>query len=354
MGLGKDAVEKLRIVQVGLGGFGSRWLDVLHQANEVELAAVVDASAEARDRAVEKVGPVPACGSIAEAMSTVAAEAVLIVVPPALHEEVALAALDAGWHVLSEKPLADDLPAAARLLAATERAGRVFMVSQNYRWSAPIATLRHHLQSGLIGEMGAIRYTFNKAWDFGGWRATLPDVLLEDMTIHHVDLLRYLIGRNCAEVFASSYRPAWSWFSGHSAASVLLRFEGGPHVAYYGSWVGAGPQTTWTGTIEIDGAAGMLVLRDDQLTFYPRARPNGGEAEPQPLPLLTPPLTGQEESLARFVAAVREGTTPETSIHDNIQSFAIVCAALASARDGRPVAPATLLAEAVERTRATT
>src|SRR5436309_3874937 len=141
---------------------------------------------------MERLGDVPALSSIEEVVATVTADAALIVVPPALHEPVALTALAAGWHVLSEKPLADDLAAAYRLVAAVERTGLTFMVSQDYRWSAPVATLRHHLQAGLVGEIGAIRYTFNKAWDFGGWRATLPDVLLEDMTIHHADLLRYL------------------------------------------------------------------------------------------------------------------------------------------------------------------
>lgn len=342
-----STVEQLRVVQVGLGGFGSRWLEIVHGAPDVALAAVVDASAAARGAALERVGDVPAFASVEEAIAAVQADAVLIVAPPVAHEPVALAALRAGWHVLSEKPLADDMAAAARLVVAAERSGRVFMVSQDYRWSAPIATLRQHLRAGLIGEIGAIRYTFNKAWDFGGWRATLPDVLLEDMTIHHADLLRYLTGRECEEVYAQSYHPSWSWFAGNSAASALLRFAGGLHASYDGSWVGAGPQTTWTGTIAVDGAEGLLLLRDDRLTHYPRGRPNGGAAEGRPLPTLALPRERQHESLARFVAAVREGAPPETEIHDNIRSFAIVCAALASARAGRPVRPAALLDDAM-------
>ncbi len=139
-------MERLRLVQVGLGGFGSRWLEILHGTPEIELAAVVDPSAPARAAALERVGAVPAFDDVEAAIAAVRAEAVLIVAPPALHEPVALAALRAGWHVLSEKPLADSLQAAARLLVAAERAGRIFMVSQDYRWSAPIATLRHHLR----------------------------------------------------------------------------------------------------------------------------------------------------------------------------------------------------------------
>jgi len=337
----------LRIIQVGLGGFGLEWLDVLLGAEGVALAAVVDVSAEARASAGERAGGVPAFVSIDEALATVPSDAALVVVPPEMHEPVALAALNAGRHVLSEKPLADDLAAAARLVAAVERTGRTFMVSQDYRWSAPVATLRHHLRSGLIGEPGDIRYTFNKAWDFGGWRATLPDVLLEDMTIHHVDLLRYLTGLECEELYARSYHPAWSWFAGNSAAAVLLRFAGGVHVTYSGNWVGAGLQTSWTGTIEVEGAGGLVRLHDDALTFYPRGEPNGPGALGQPLPLLEMPRERQDEALARFVAAVRSGATPETDIRDNIKSFAIVCAALASARANRPVRPADLIVEAM-------
>jgi len=292
-------------------------------------------------------------GSIEEAVATVTADAALIVVPPALHEPVALAAMAAGWHVLSEKPLAHDLAAAYRLVAAVERTGLTFMVSQDYRWSAPVATLRHHLQAGLVGEIGAIRYTFNKAWDFGGWRATLPAVLLEDMTIHHADLLRYLTGRDCEEVYAQSFRPSWSWFAGNSAASVLMRFGGGLHVAYSGSWVGAGPQTSWTGTIEIEGAEGLLVLQDDEVTHYrrgkpnsdPRGKPNGDAVEGRPLPTRPLERERQDEALARFVAAVRDGPIPETGIHRHLPSPAIGCAALAPARSGPPVRMADLLAD---------
>jgi len=347
MGTTDTTVGALRITQVGLGGFGMEWLDVLLGADGVALAAVVDVSAEARTAARERGGGVPAFVVIEEALAAAPSDAVLIVVPPEMHEPVALAALRAGRHVLSEKPLAGDLAAAARLVAAVERTGLTFMVSQDYRWSEPVATLRHHLRSGLIGAPGAIRYTFNKAWDFGGWRATLPNVLLEDMTIHHVDLLRYLIGLECEELYARSYRPAWSWFAGNSAAEVLLRFADGVHATYSGSWVGAGPQTSWTGTIEVEGARGLVRLHDDALMFYPRGEPNGLGAPGQPLPLVELPRSRQDEALARFVAAVRSGATPETDIRDNIKSFAIVCAALASARANRPVRPADLIAAAM-------
>jgi len=332
---------------VGLGGFGMEWLDVLLGADGVALAAVVDASAEARVSAQARAGDVPAFSSIDEALAAVPSDAVLVVVPPAMHEPVALAALHAGRHVLSEKPLAGDLASAARLVTVVEQTGLTFMVSQDYRWSAPIATLRHHLRSGLIGAPGAIRYTFNKAWDFGGWRATLADVLLEDMTIHHVDLLRYLTGLECEDLYARSYHPAWSWFAGNASAEALLRFAGGVHAAYSGSWVGAGPQTSWTGSIEVEGAEGLVRLHDDALTFYPRGEPNGPGASGRALPLLELPRARQDEALARFVAAVRLGATPETDIRDNIKSFAIVCAALASARTNRPVRPADLIAEAM-------
>jgi len=171
------------------------------------------------------------------------------------------------------------------------------------------------------------------------------------MTIHHADLLRYLTGRECEEVYAQSYRPSWSWFTGNSAAAALLRFAGGLHVNYKGSWVGTGAQTTWTGTIAVEGTEGLLLLQDDRLTHYPRGRPNGGEVEARPLPVPALPRERQHESLARFVAAVRESTRPETGIHDNIHSFAIVCAALASARAVRPVQPAALLDEAMAAAR---
>ena len=88
------------------------------------------------------------------------------------------------------------------------------MVSQNYRWRDHVETVRRRSPTGVIGELGYVTLAFHRGHRFGGWREQLPDVLLEDMSIHHFDLLRHLTGRNCRRHLRPSFHPHWSWFCG--------------------------------------------------------------------------------------------------------------------------------------------
>lgn len=72
--------------------------------------------------------------SLAEALETVDADAVLVTVPLRAHAPVAIAALNAGKHVLVEKPFAEHIPEAREVVEAAKAAGKTLMVSQNYRF----------------------------------------------------------------------------------------------------------------------------------------------------------------------------------------------------------------------------
>ena len=102
----------MRVIQVGLGFWGASWTDVVRAAPGVELAGVVDAAPAARRpgargaraRARARRSPL-----LDEALADLDADAVVIVTPPSSHGDLAIAALEAGRHVLVEKPLAPTL-----------------------------------------------------------------------------------------------------------------------------------------------------------------------------------------------------------------------------------------------------
>ena len=111
----------LRIVQVGVGGYGATWLQtVLAAPDRATYVGLVDVDGAALAAAATETGvPADRCfHSLGAALSTVAADAVLCIVPPAHHESVIVPALEAGLHVLSEKPIADTPAAMRRILAA--------------------------------------------------------------------------------------------------------------------------------------------------------------------------------------------------------------------------------------------
>lgn len=332
----------VRFILLGTGFFGRKWLETLKAHPDCALAAVISRTPERAAATAAELGlPAPAFASLDEACPRVAADAALVTLPQALHRDAIVSALRHGLHVLTEKPLALDMAEGSAILeAARARRDRWVMVNQNFRWRAPIQVLRRALLAGEIGQPQTILYECamdNRRATVGGWREALPDPYLQDMAIHHFDLLRYLTGREAEEVFVRAFRPSWTWFAGRPAAAGFLRF-GDVAVSYSGTFAARGRETLPEGSITLTGERGTLRLDErGEVTLH-----RDGRATALPRPAL--PREDLAATLDQFVAAVRGRTQPETRLEDNLKSFAIVCAALESSQTGRPVAVPPLLA----------
>ncbi len=92
-----------------------------------------------------------ACASLAEALSVPDVAAVTIATPPLTHAALALEAIDAGKHVLCEKPFAADAAEARRVLAAAERSGLVHVMGTEFRYDAGQALLARAVADGIVG-----------------------------------------------------------------------------------------------------------------------------------------------------------------------------------------------------------
>jgi predicted dehydrogenase len=136
---------------------------------DVEVVALVDPSAERR---LQRQGDWPnatAFSSIDElAASGLALDAVELLVPIVLHEEGAITCLNAGWHVNLQKPLANDLASAQRILDGATRNQRVLRVMENYLFYEPLVKLKETLSSGVIGEVSSYHVKM-VASGRGGW-----------------------------------------------------------------------------------------------------------------------------------------------------------------------------------------
>lgn len=332
----------VRFLLLGAGYFGRKWLETLKAHPDCTLAGVISRAPEQAAATCATLGlPAPAFASLEEACHRVAADVALVTVPQALHRDAILSALHHGLHVLTEKPLAMDMAEASAILeAARAHPDRCVMVNQNFRWRAPAQALRGALLAGEIGRPAAILYECamdNRRATVGGWRESLPDPFLQDMAIHHFDLLRYLTGREAVEVFVRAFRPSWTWFAGRPAAAGLLQF-GDVAVSYSGTFAARGRETLPEGAITLTGEGGTLRLDErGEVTLH-----RDGRATRMPRPAL--PREDLATSLEHLLGALRTGTRPETGLGDNVKSFAIVCAALESSRTGRPVAVPPLLA----------
>lgn len=337
----------LRILQVGIGGHGKTWMTVLQRettdGDVIRLVGVADPSPWARTVAEEDGIPATQIfTSLEEALRFVDCDVVLVVTPPATHREVVSAALLAGKDVLCEKPLAPTLADARALADLAAERGRTLMVSQNYRYNAPVRALQRMIASGEVGTPLAVELTFRKdtwrLWPEDNFRFTMAHPLLVDMSIHHLDLIRAVTGRNAASIAVESWRLPDSPFQGDAALAALIRLEGDLPVVYRGSWSGVGPQTTWNGDWRILTDRGRLIWNgwlgdadEDQILWH--------EFGAAPVLLRQERLRweGLEGSLHAFVEAVTAGTTPETSAVDNLHSLAMLYAGVESADRGGSV-----------------
>lgn len=323
----------MKVIQVGIGGMGNVWLTTVQESPNVEFAALVeiDEGIVEAQRVRHALNDIPVFRSLPEALAAVQAGGVINVTPPQFHEEVSVAALEAGIPVLSEKPLAHTFESAQRIVDTAVETGELHMVAQNYRYKRPIQTLKQTLASGQWGVVGSASVEFFRGPHFGGFREEMPYPLIIDMSIHHFDLMRYLLDSDPVAVFGKSWNPPWSWFRGDASAAVTLSFEEDVVVAYNGSWCSQGREISWNADWRFECSEGVVVMQDDQV--YAQAT---GE-EPMLIPPVDMALEGQAYLLDEFYRAVTFGEPAGTTCQDNIRSLGIVFDVVQSFETGQVV-----------------
>lgn len=345
----------LPVVLVGAGLMGQKWMHTLASSADVDLVGLVDLDQElAHSAAAQLGGGDLAIGtSVADVAARTGARAVINVTVPQAHVPVTLEAAFAGLAVLCEKPLAPTVAEALVIVAAQEATGQLVVTSQNRRFYDSLAAYREAVSE--IEPLALLTTDYAKEAHFPGFRETMRHPLLVDMAVHAFDVSRYLLRQNPVSVWCETYNPAWSWFEGDSIATAVFEFEGGVRYRYTGSWTTRGLLTSWNGewrasgehgTATWDGERDVEVERADAT----RSLPGTGSSIITSSGLSRPMGAGGPEeiagSLADFVDALRTGRTPESEVHSNVHSLAMVEAATRSADTGERVLIADMLEEA--------
>lgn len=340
--------QPLRVVVVGAGNMGRRWIAIAEESPAFELVGVVDIFTDGAREAVDGVGrsDLPVAGTLEEMLQQVETDAVANVTIPAAHFDVTRAALARGLHVVSEKPAAATLAESLALAAASELHDRLFVVSQSRRHNSQLHELKSQVSA--FGRVGIATTEFFKAPHFGGFRDEMAHPLLVDMAIHPFDSARFLLDADPVAVYCEEYNPAWSWYRGDAAATAIFEMTGGARYIYTGSWASPGAETSWNGAWRVSGEGGSAVWN--------------GDDRPQSDPVSAAQIEdlrhgGVSEALHSFAGAVRTAEACSGEVHENILSLAMVEAAVISAQRGQRVriddvleeARAHAIASAVER-----
>ncbi len=332
--------DKLRLIQCGTSGWGKTWWsNYTTKSPDFDLVAIVDVVPKALQEAGDAIGLPPERRflSLEEAIAKVPADAVLTATPPAVHPVHAKLAIEHGLHVLTEKPIADTIDNAKMMVQLAAEHRRQLVVGQGYRYRPFVQKMKQLIADQTAGEFGHGHIDFYIPADFtGSFRETMEFPLLVDMAIHHMDLIRYVTGRDVVKVTAQTFNPNWSWYQHHAGLKMLLELEGGLPFSYSGDWSAIGQPTSWNGNWRLQCAAGSIHLVDDKVSL---ARCEKWSKNPTIEAIDSPALEFNDQAalLANFAKAIRTGTPAETSGQDNLGSFGAVIAGVISAREGRTV-----------------
>jgi len=306
---------------------------------EVEVVGLVDVNPAAAKSLAGEFGLTDAVigSDLAAVLAETAADVVFDVVIPSARHHVVATALAHGCHVLSEKPMASSIQEGRAMIAQAAAAGKVHAIVQNRRFIAGIRRIRRLVESGALGELTAIHCDFFIGAHFGGFREEMDNVLLLDMAIHTFDAARFVADKVPVAVYCHESNPRGSWYAHGAAANAIFEFSDDVTFTYRGSWCAEGANTSWESRWRIIGTQGTLLW--DGAEDFQAHRVSGTEGFLRPVDSVLVPepanaaeTHGHASVIADFLTAIKTGRTPETASNDNINSLAMVFAAIESAR----------------------
>jgi len=229
---------------IGAGGIGKIRAGALRRTPGCRLAAVADKEL-LRARAAASADAY--CYTrYQELLEAPGIEAVIVSTPPVYHEEIVLAALAAGKHVLCEKPLATSVAACRRMVEAARRSGRVLATGFNHRYFPAVKYLKDVLASGRMGALDHVRAfaghtglsEFSAPWMYS--KQGIGGGALMDVGIHVIDLVRYVLGE-VSQVYGAASNEIWKQDGAEDNGFALLRSPSGKVATLHATW------TEWKG-----------------------------------------------------------------------------------------------------------
>ena len=162
--------KKIGCAAIGCGGMGQWHAQRIAQHPELEWVGGYDILPERTAALVAKIGG-EAFASREALLADSRVQLVTVATPNDVHREIALAALEAGKHVVSEKPVAMSVAELETMVAAAQRAGRIFTVHQNRRWDGDYLTMKKIFDAGTLGPVFAIESRVHGSRGIpGDWR----------------------------------------------------------------------------------------------------------------------------------------------------------------------------------------
>jgi UDP-N-acetylglucosamine 3-dehydrogenase len=327
-----------KVAVVGLG-HGRNHIAAYQRLADVQVVLLCDTDKERLADAMQQFGVPEGTTDIMEVAHRDDVQIVSICTPDHLHYAHAKPMLQAGKHVLIEKPMATKLDEALELAELAEQNGCVVMVGNVLRFVPSFREAHAFVRDGKLGRLHYAEGTYlhdvadiRRLLKATPWRAGKGDGVAQEIMfgggVHPADLLRWMAGEP-DEVFAYAVRTGnLPEYPLPDQVVALLKF--GEH-AIGKIWVSIAIQGGWGTALTLCGASGTLKAKSDGWELYLSDEPSGYRHVPFP-------TTGKpmDAEIAHFVECVRDGKKPLVDAWDGAQTVALLDAAVRSYQTGQP------------------
>ncbi|GAA4490359.1 Gfo/Idh/MocA family oxidoreductase [Actinoallomurus oryzae] len=334
--------HRLPVAVVGAGAI----VDVAHlpayRAAGLEITGLFDLDAGKARATADHHGIERVYGSLEELLADERVAVVDIAVAPDAQPGIARTAIEAGKHLLCQKPFAPDAATGRELVDAARERGVKVAVNQQLRFDEGIAAARAMVRAGWIGEPTAMTFTVNIFTDWSAWDWLVASDRLEIAyhSIHYLDAIRSILG-DPERVFCTGSRTPGQLAKGETRTMSTLVYPGDVRALVHAT------HENRTGDYEaafrIDGSEGAIKGTLGLLYDYPHGRPDTLEVNSRTLPTdgwLPYPVTTRwlpdavAGPMGSLLAAIAEDGEPETTAADNLRTLDLMDALYRSMRTG--------------------
>lgn len=314
---------------LGAGIIAGSFMEAAPDVPDLEVAVICDV-VEASARALAEPFEIPWETDYRAVLEDDSIEAVYIALPHHLHAEVAVAAARAGKDILLEKPMANSLEEADRILEAQEQAGVKLMLGFTHRFHAELETAKRLIDAGELGQVTLAVDVMTTGGQIPGWfwqKEQAGGGVLHVNGAHSFDRLRWLLGSEIVEVFA--YAETYdARKTVEDSTVVALRFENGAMGSTVHNWV-VDFALPFKCDLDVYGSGGAIRIDTWKALEFSNAHHSWVQRRQRD--------DSFQKEISEFAGAILEDRDPCVTGEDGRRSLACVRAAYESARRGKPV-----------------
>ncbi|AKH42945.1 2-hydroxy-4-carboxymuconate semialdehyde hemiacetal dehydrogenase [Altererythrobacter atlanticus] len=305
----------MRIALAGAGAFGEKHLDGLKNIDGVEITSIISRRAEQAAEVAAKYGAKHSGTELSEALERDDVDAVILCTPTQMHAEQAIQCMNAGKHVQVEIPLSDSWADAQAVLDKQKETGLVCMVGHTRRFNPSHQFVKNRIDAGEFNIQAMDIETFffrRKNMNAKGQPRSWTDHLLWHHSAHSIDIFQYMTGSKVVTANAIQ-GPRHPELGIAMDMSIQLKTEAGQILTLALSFNNDGPLGTFFRYI---GDTATYIARYDDLVT--------GREEPIDLSGVAVSSNGIELQDREFIAAIREGREPNSSVASVLDCYRVI------------------------------